>query len=568
MAEENIADWSKRTWELLASIPFVSEVASRERNRWEEFQTSDTLEVVIFGAYDSGKSSLLKRLLVDWDTPIPEWLTVSGRRETFEAKRIQAKRLGLIDTPGLGSGNSKHDDLTLSAMRLADAYLWVLPPQLVTTGKEQFWEVLFGDVGIADATIAVIARMDEAGVDPSYNETGFFELCDRKKAELSSIVNEASDSENLYSIYCVAADPYQMVGNTSQPGQEIYDGSRGWDGMDDLAKTLLGLRERRHELRSAAQTRFLFLLLSDLHDELQRLLKEHMLRKEEIDKEVERHEVYEQKIDTLQRQAKADLRKRTEDALLSIIRSGRDTGAESIRDLEGTLTEIVNKWAEESFEDYRRLADELELEASEWTAATDTANFRRLAEEAEKREAKGYGSKVDPVKAAKRALACGPALRKAFRTYAKADLGMPLEQAAEHLKKFESVEEAAEKFRGIGHAKKADKFVRYVQVIDAISPVVEQLGDLIVDTVGEARAAKQAEERAEQRRELQRKLRVEAEKLREAAAADFNSTCDELRQWVANRRSATASVREELSKQIKNLKSTAASVKELIDTVP
>ena len=148
-----VTNWIEQAWSALDSIPGTSDAVAQERLRWEEFRGLDTLEVVVFGAYDAGKSSLLKRLLVDWRIPVPEWLTVSGRRETFESKRAEANGLGLVDTPGLGGGNKEHDDLTLSAMRLADAYLWVLPPQLVTTEKERFLDILFGDVGIGAGEI-------------------------------------------------------------------------------------------------------------------------------------------------------------------------------------------------------------------------------------------------------------------------------------------------------------------------------------------------------------------------------------------------------------------------------
>ena len=118
--------WIGQAWATLETIPGASSAVAQERLRWDEFHALDTLEVVLFGAYDAGKSSLLKRLLVDWGSPVPEWLTVSGRRETFESKRVEVTGLGLTDTPGLSSGNGEHDDLTLGAMRIADAYLWVM----------------------------------------------------------------------------------------------------------------------------------------------------------------------------------------------------------------------------------------------------------------------------------------------------------------------------------------------------------------------------------------------------------------------------------------------------------
>lgn len=568
------ADWIERAWSVLCSIPGAAEVVMREQDRWEEFRDLDTLEVVVFGAYDAGKSSLLKRLLVDWDAPVPEWLTVSGRRETFEAKRIQAKGLGLIDTPGLGSGNNEHDDLTLAAIRLADAYLWVLPPQLVTTGKERFLKVLFGEVGIADATIAVVARMDEAGIDPGDNETEFFKLCDRKKKELSSIVLEASNSRQLRSIHCIVADPYQMVGNMPQPEREVYDLSRNWDGVEDFTHALLGLWEQRGDLRTLAGIRFVRLLLSDVCEELRRLAEELTLSKEGMDKEVDRHVLHEQRLDALQRQARAELHRRIEDVLLSVSRSGSDTGSDSIRNLEETLANVIDEWAEWSFAQYHQLAGALELEARERMAGPCMEGFRRLAEEAEEREAKDKGPKVDPLKTGRKALAFGPALRKAFENYASAELGMSLKVAADRLQKLESSGGTVEAFiksqgrgvafRGTKHAKKASQFVKWASVLDAVGPLVEQLGGALLEVVGEVMSAQRAEERSQLRLELRRQLRAEAENLEEAAAADFDTACDGLRQWLSERLSAIKSGREGLLEQLASLAKAATALEELM----
>ena len=575
--KDTVNVWIGQAWSALELIPGASDAVSREKLRWGMYHDIDTLEVVVFGAYDAGKSSLLKRLLVDWRIPVPDWLTVSGRRETFESKRVVAQGLGLTDTPGLGSGNNEHDDLTLGAMRLADFYLWVLPPQLVTTGKERFLDVLFGDVGIAEATIAVVARMDEAGVDPSDNEVGFVGLCLRKKQELTSLFATDSPDGNLSAIHCVVADPYQIVGNTTDPEPEIYDLGRSWDGVKDLGDEILALREQRSDLRRLAGARFVRLLLSDVLDELGRLAEDLTLSKEGMDNELVRHVIYTERLDALQRQSRSELHRRIEDSLLSVSRSG-DTGVESIRSLEVTLSKLVDEWAEGSFSQYRQLVDELELEVRERMTGPSMDGFRRLAQEAEEHEAQAINPKTDPVKTGRKALAFGPALRKAFEKYAASELGMAIKEAADRLQKLESSGETVEAFiksqgnratfRGAEHAKKASQFVKWASVLDAVGPLVEQLGGVLLEVAGEVMTAKRAEERAQQRLELRRQLRAEAQKLEKTVEADFDSTCDGLRKWLSDRLAAIKSGQESLSEQLEQLKQSAVSIDQLIAVYP
>lgn len=112
----------------------VAETASR----WAEHAGRDKVEITFLGPYSSGKSSLLRRLVVDSGAPTPEWLTVSARRETFELNAIDVGDLTFTDAPGFAAGNDLHDELAQDALALSDAFLFVVPPQLLTT-KRELW---------------------------------------------------------------------------------------------------------------------------------------------------------------------------------------------------------------------------------------------------------------------------------------------------------------------------------------------------------------------------------------------------------------------------------------------
>ncbi len=250
-------------------------------------------------------------------------------------------------------------------------------------------------------------------------------------------------------------------------------------------------------------------------------------------------------------------------------------GADSIRSLEETLAKVIDEWAEGSFAEYRQLEAELELEARERKAGSSMEGFQRLAQEAEECEAMDKVLKVDSVRTGRKTLAFGPALRKAFEKFAAAELGMSLKVAADRLEKLESSGETVEAFiksqgrraafRGTEHAKKASQFVKWANVLDAVGPIVEQLGSALLEVAGEVMSAKRAKEREQLRLELRPKLRSEAEKLKEDAVVDFDSTCNGLRQWLSERLTAIESCRRSLSEQLDTFTIAAASLKELIE---
>ena len=65
-----------RSW--LSEASGADEVEGLD-SQWADFASNTQPVVTLFGAYDTGKSSIIRRLLVDSGKPIPEWLTVSAR---------------------------------------------------------------------------------------------------------------------------------------------------------------------------------------------------------------------------------------------------------------------------------------------------------------------------------------------------------------------------------------------------------------------------------------------------------------------------------------------------------
>jgi hypothetical protein len=574
---EKLNTWTEQAWNTLATMPAGSGEVAQLRGRWEEFKTQRTVEVVVLGAYDAGKSTLLKRLLVDWQGPVPEWLTVSGRRETFESNRVVAGELGMVDTPGLGSGSNEHDELTLGVLRLADAYVWVLPPQLVTTGMQTFMEVMCGDLGIADSTVAVIARMDEAGVDPTENRAGFIELCARKKREFEALMAAGGKSSGLRSVHCVVADPFQMVGNSRAPRSEEYDIGRSWDGVSGLAGELLGLVEQHEVLRAQAGARFVHFLLRDTSNQVLWLMEDLSRRVEDMENEVRRHSLHQQRLRAMVQQARTELHRCVEEALLSVSRSG-EVGEESARRLEEVLFKTVDEWSDASFAEYRRLASELELEVAESMTSPSVGGFRRFAQEFAGRSAGEKSPSVDWEKQFKKFLSMAPALRSAFEKYAAAEIGMPLQVAAERLQELQSsgktvavfIKEKGRSsaFRGVEHVESASKYLRASHILDAVVPLIQPLGELVVDVGVEVMSERRAAERARQREELRSQLRKEAEKLEMHVFSDFDVLCSGLGSWLIERQALVVASRDRLQAQLRELDDVRESIDELVRSKP
>src|SRR5687767_7187278 len=100
MGRNAMKDWAEQLDGAIATL-VGPEVAGSITSRWEEHASRSQVEVTLFGPFDSGKSSLLKRLLVEAGVDTPPWLTVTARRETWITNEVDALGLTFTDTPGI-----------------------------------------------------------------------------------------------------------------------------------------------------------------------------------------------------------------------------------------------------------------------------------------------------------------------------------------------------------------------------------------------------------------------------------------------------------------------------------
>jgi hypothetical protein len=231
---------------------------------WDRHAGTELVHVTVHGAYNAGKSSLLKRILAEDDTPCPPWLVIGARPTTFEVQRVESGGLVWIDTPGTGTGDQRHDWMADEALVLTDAVLVVLNPQLLDGDVRQvlglldstFYTPLAGrSLFPAGSLVLAVGLMDAAGVAPGDDLDGYRALVARKADELRGALDAEAAAPERPALHLVAADPRQ-VGRRAQPTAADFAGSREWDGVANLRRDLQSLRGRVGELRAAARIRF------------------------------------------------------------------------------------------------------------------------------------------------------------------------------------------------------------------------------------------------------------------------------------------------------------------------
>jgi predicted GTPase len=196
--------------------------------------------LLVAGDYNAGKSSFIKRLLVDAGCPVPPSLEVRALPATATATEYEWDGLILVDTPGLQSTRSEHEEAALSAVPESSAVAYLFQPNLLLGDTSGLVTVMRGSAerGIlpkSDRSFVLINRSDELGSDPEESPEEFERLAARKRAELRQALWSRGVDLDEGRIMCVASDPYGLVGARLDVNSHAYDSFRRWDGMDAFA---------------------------------------------------------------------------------------------------------------------------------------------------------------------------------------------------------------------------------------------------------------------------------------------------------------------------------------------
>ncbi|XVV10829.1 hypothetical protein ACQP2X_39220 [Actinoplanes sp. CA-131856] len=332
---EAVRDW-------LGRLPGGS-LADRYARGWDAFGALDRPVVTLFGAYDTGKSSLLRRLLVDAGREVAGWLTISARHETFEVNDAEIGGCLVRDTPGFTDGA---DDLrarnntsrALAAVGLTDIGVVVMAPQLATAEHEVLKRIL-GQGWPAGTMWFVISRFDEAGVNPEYDLAEYRALSEHKTRELRQMFG----LDETARIFVVAPDPFQTGGPDTDLGPETWNEFRDWDGMRALADALETVTPSAlPQWREAAGRRYWTQVLDDTLAELREQLAGYTAQAQVAARGVDKRDAWEGELDALDQAAQASLEGLVDEVLRRSFEPG--AGAAAVQaEIERALSEWFAK---------------------------------------------------------------------------------------------------------------------------------------------------------------------------------------------------------------------------------
>lgn len=195
--------------------------------------------ITLVGAYNSGKTSLIKRILLERGDDIPESLAVGADPTTFDPETVPSGQTSLQDTPGLGSGNALHNRRALDSCADTDVLVLVVTPQLLSAADDDAWHLLTNEAWAGLEAPAtgwrgiVINRFDLAGADPLEDPEAYRQLAERKRSELNASLASRGVAVDGLPIFVTAADPFGVVDDKT-PARGDYDIGEGWDGLPEL----------------------------------------------------------------------------------------------------------------------------------------------------------------------------------------------------------------------------------------------------------------------------------------------------------------------------------------------
>ncbi|MET8118207.1 GTPase [Micromonospora sp. NPDC005291] len=203
--------------------------------------------LAFLGDYNSGKSSLIRRIMADSGQKPHAAIDIRALPATAAAHRYQFPRFDLVDTPGLQSGHDEHDTVALEAIAEAALVFVVVHINLLVGNTSILEELSRGSELVAakgGRMVFLVNRCDELGVDPLTAPEAFLNLQNRKREELRAALAARSIEVGIDRVYCLSGDPFGLVGDATA-GPADFDENRLWDGVAVWTSVISGLTDEQ-----------------------------------------------------------------------------------------------------------------------------------------------------------------------------------------------------------------------------------------------------------------------------------------------------------------------------------
>lgn len=200
--------------------------------------------IAVAGDVSAGKSSFIKRLLVEMGGEIPETLHIRADTTPDGVGVYQLGGVDVVDTPGLQSGRNGHDEKAVSATTNAALVIVLLHVNLLIGDTTRLEGIVKGTElapGKWPRVFFLINRCDELGVDPHHGVNEYFNRRDRKASELHAALESRGIRIDTNYIHGIAADPFSVVGHHLPVTSAAYDDNREWDGVGAFLEALRSL---------------------------------------------------------------------------------------------------------------------------------------------------------------------------------------------------------------------------------------------------------------------------------------------------------------------------------------
>lgn len=237
-------DWLSEAQQICAQHPHDGKVLESLTN----FAHLGKPRIHVIGDYNTGKSSFIKRLLLDAGLAVPETLVVAGKPLTDTTHTYDIDGVVLVDSPGFQSGYHSHTEEAWAALAEASVVIFLLQPNLILGDDSPLRTAIAGDfskgiVDKRDSTYFIVNRSDELGADPELSPEVFIKLVERKRVELCQALTSRSINIDDGQIFFMSSDPYGLVGDRSDADASAFDPYREWDGFTPLMEELRAVRQ-------------------------------------------------------------------------------------------------------------------------------------------------------------------------------------------------------------------------------------------------------------------------------------------------------------------------------------